>query len=233
MRGVSTSFAVTRPRSPAAHSRLTRVPYLLQPLSIQLDAFTLLSKSRTGSIQHATLAAESAYEACRACEAAHVGLEHELEDLAVEASLLQDAMRKRIYFVENQVRARPVTVMRGRLFELTASQLIQMVARKAKAIAPEQLEEFETAFRAFDKEGHNRLDLDQLSGALSSLGVSEVVSMVVLAAGLRRRNVLCSFFVRPRSQNLNDVCQDEEGLVTFEEYMRFMVRKDRFILPIP
>ena len=68
-----------------------------------------------------------------------------------------------------------------------------MVARKAKAVAPEQLEEFETAFRAFDKEGHNRLDLDQLSGALSSLGVSEVVSMVVLAAGLRRRNVLCSF----------------------------------------
>ncbi|KAG0666842.1 hypothetical protein C6P46_003552 [Rhodotorula mucilaginosa] len=146
------------------------------PLSIQLDAFTLLSKSRTGSVQQATLAAESAYEACRACEAAHAGLEHELEDLAVEASLLQDAMRKRIHFVENQ-----------------------MVARKAKAVAPEQLEEFETAFRAFDKEGHNRLDLDQLSGALSSLGVSEV--------------------------NLNDVCQDEEGLVTFEEYMRFMTER--------
>lgn len=53
-----------------------------------------------------------------------------------------------------------------------------MVARKAKAVAPEQLEEFETAFRAFDKEGHNRLDLDQLSGALSSLGVGEVVSSV-------------------------------------------------------
>lgn len=51
-----------------------------------------------------------------------------------------------------------------------------MVARRAKAVAPEQLEEFETAFRAFDKEGVNRLDLDQLSGALSSLGVGEVVS---------------------------------------------------------
>ena len=87
--------------------------------------------------------------------------------------------------------------MRGRLFELTASQLIQMVARKAKAIAPEQLEEFETAFRAFDKEGHNRLDLDQLSGALSSLGVSEVVSLVVLAARLRRGSALCSLSSTP------------------------------------
>lgn len=104
MRGVSISFAVTRPRSSAAQSRLTRLPSLLQPLSIQLDAFTLLSKSRAASVQQATLAAESTYEACRACEAAHVGLEHELEDLAVEASLLQDAMRKRIHFVENQVR---------------------------------------------------------------------------------------------------------------------------------
>ena len=106
-----------------------------------------------------------------------------------------------------------------------------MVARKAKAVAPEQLEEFETAFRAFDKEGHNRLDLDQLSGALSSLGVSEVVSLVLL----RRVCVegpCCAHF-RPCSQNLNAVCHDEEGLVTFEEYMRFMGREDRSIRSIP
>lgn len=50
-----------------------------------------------------------------------------------------------------------------------------MVARKAKAVSPEQLEEFDSAFRAFDKDGFNKLDLDQLSGALSSLGVGEVV----------------------------------------------------------
>jgi hypothetical protein len=97
-------FAATRPRP--LRSPLTDERSSSKPLSIQLDAFTLLSKSRTGSVQQATLAAESAYEACRACEAAHAGLEHELEDLAVEASLLQDAMRKRIHFVENQVRAR-------------------------------------------------------------------------------------------------------------------------------
>lgn len=55
--------------------------------------------------------------------------------------------------------------------------LLQMVARKAKAVSPEQLEELESAFRAFDKDSTNRLDLDELSGALSSLGVGEMVRL--------------------------------------------------------
>lgn len=51
-----------------------------------------------------------------------------------------------------------------------------MVARKASSVTPEQLEDFESAFRAFDKDGKNALDLDELAGALSSMGVLEVVS---------------------------------------------------------
>jgi Ca2+-binding EF-hand superfamily protein len=50
-----------------------------------------------------------------------------------------------------------------------------MVARKASSVTPEQLEDFESAFRAFDKNGKNALDLDELAGALSSMGVLEVV----------------------------------------------------------
>ncbi|GAA5985599.1 hypothetical protein JCM10908_007035 [Rhodotorula pacifica] len=146
------------------------------PLSTQLEAFSLLSNARLPALRQANAAVESAYGSCRACETAHTGMEQELEELAVETSMFQDALRKRIQFVENQ-----------------------MVARKAKAVAPEQLEEFETAFRAFDKDGVNKLDLDELSGALSSLGVGEV--------------------------NLNDVRQDEEGFVSFEEYMRFMTER--------
>lgn len=129
---VSVSFAVTRPRS-RHYSPLIRLPFLLQPLSIQLDAFTLLSKSRTGSIQHATLAAESAYEACRACQAAHAGLEQELEDLAVEASLLQDAMRKRIHFVENQVRE-PCPIERGKLYKLIVGHSYRWSPGKPKPL---------------------------------------------------------------------------------------------------
>lgn len=54
-----------------------------------------------------------------------------------------------------------------------------MVARKASSVTPEQLEDFESAFRAFDKDGKNALDLDELAGALSSMGVLEVVSAPV------------------------------------------------------
>lgn len=42
-------------------------------------------------------------------------------------------------------------------------------------VTPEKLEEFESAFRAFDKDYSNTLDTDELTGALRSLGVAEQV----------------------------------------------------------
>ena len=42
------------------------------------------------------------------------------------------------------------------------------------------MEEFESAFRAFDIDGSNSLDSDELAAALSSLGISEVVSPAVI-----------------------------------------------------
>lgn len=50
------------------------------------------------------------------------------------------------------------------------------MARSVKKVTPEQLEEFESAFRAFDIDGSNSLDSDELAAALRSLGISEVVS---------------------------------------------------------
>ncbi|GAA6026519.1 hypothetical protein JCM8202_002814 [Rhodotorula sphaerocarpa] len=147
-----------------------------QPLASQLEGFTALRLTRLAALEQAVRATRTALAACADCDAAHAGLELELEDLTVEVGLFEDALRRRLQFVENQ-----------------------MVARKAKAVSPEQLEEFDSAFRAFDKDGFNKLDLDQLSGALSSLGVGEV--------------------------NLEDVRQDEDGLVSFEEYMRFMTER--------
>ena len=47
-------------------------------------------------------------------------------------------------------------------------------------MTPEQLEEFESAFRAFDKDVSNSLDIDELSGALGSLGFEESVSRTFL-----------------------------------------------------
>jgi len=53
--------------------------------------------------------------------------------------------------------------------------ITQIVARKQTSLTSEQLEEFESAFRAFDKDGRNKLGLDELVGALRSLGVAEIV----------------------------------------------------------
>ena len=63
----------------------------------------------------------------------------------------------------------------------------QIVARRTTSLKPEQLEEFESAFRAFDKEGTNRLGLDELVGALGSLGVAEIVSLPQISAPLPHR----------------------------------------------
>lgn len=65
---------------------------------------------------------------------------------------------------------------------LTGIPIPQIVARKTTSLPPEQLEEFESAFKAFDKEGTNRLGVDELLGALGALGISEVVRPASLSA---------------------------------------------------
>lgn len=68
----------------------------------------------------------------------------------------------------------------------------QIVARKQTSLTPEQLEEFESAFRAFDKDGRNKLGLDELVGALRSLGVAEIVRPSSGSASLIQRSRLRS-----------------------------------------
>lgn len=50
------------------------------------------------------------------------------------------------------------------------------MARKATTVPAKDLEEFDSAFRSFDKDSRGSLDLDQLAGALGALGVAEIVS---------------------------------------------------------
>lgn len=58
--------------------------------------------------------------------------------------------------------------------------VLQITARSQTNITPEQLEEFESAFRAFDKNESNTLDFDELAGALSSLGIEQSVRFSTL-----------------------------------------------------
>ncbi|KAK4704874.1 hypothetical protein P7C70_g1343, partial [Phenoliferia sp. Uapishka_3] len=67
-------------------------------------------------------------------------------------------------------------------------------------VTPEQLEEFESAFRTFDKDLNNSLDADELVGALGSLGVSE--------------------------GDVTSLLADLDGAtVSFEAFIRYMVEK--------
>ncbi|GAA5930125.1 uncharacterized protein JCM15063_004723 [Sporobolomyces koalae] len=93
-----------------------------------------------------------------------------------ELNLLEKNLRIKISFIEHQI-----------------------VARRQTLLKPEQLEEFESAFRAFDKDERNKLDMDQLVGALGSLGVAEI--------------------------NLEDIQTDENEQVEFQEFIRFLTER--------
>ncbi|GAA6010630.1 hypothetical protein JCM11491_003001 [Sporobolomyces phaffii] len=101
---------------------------------------------------------------------------HSAQGLRFEFDLVESTLAAKIAFLENQI-----------------------VARKQTLLKPEQLEEFESAFRAFDKDSRNRLGLDELVGAFGSLGVAEI--------------------------NLEEIHQDENDEVSFEEFIRFLTAR--------
>lgn len=88
------------------------------------------------------------------------------DDLSFELDQVSHDILGRRLFVENQV---------GRILMRTeGNDLIcapQIVARSVTNVTPEQLEEYESTFRAFDKDQSNTLNRDELQGALNSLGV--------------------------------------------------------------
>ncbi|BGO95730.1 hypothetical protein NBRC10512_001564 [Rhodotorula toruloides] len=149
-----------------------------ESLTAQLDSFHHISSAILPSLSRSLDDVRAAEDACRECEALEAGVDGtccSADELGVEVDCVQQAIKKRLAFIENQ-----------------------MVARKASSVTSEQLEDFESAFRAFDKDGKNALDLDELAGALSSMGVLEV--------------------------NLDGVKQ-VDGLVSFEEYIRLMTER--------
>ncbi|KAM0755557.1 actinin-like protein [Meredithblackwellia eburnea MCA 4105] len=120
------------------------------PLEVQLDSVTRLLQNveRMAPALEPISAAEQALIECNVDENDHTIYSY--EDLAFEYGQLSSDVTSRKAFIENQV-----------------------VARSMTNITPELLEEFESAFRAFDKDLSNTLDADELAGALRSLGVGE------------------------------------------------------------
>nr|CAG8587834.1 2247_t:CDS:10 [Entrophospora candida] len=71
-----------------------------------------------------------------------------VDDLKFELGLVQQAVTKKISFIENQI-----------------------VSRNMTNLTPAQLEEFESTFRHFDKDSSNTLNLYEFKAALASLGI--------------------------------------------------------------
>lgn len=102
------------------------------------------------------------------------------DELAYELGLVRSSVQKKLAFLENQ-----------------------MVARNMTNLTPIQLEEFESVFRHFDRDGSNSLQELEFSAALASLG------LVYDEGEMHERFV--------------EVSGGRGGQVSFEQFIRFMV----------
>ncbi|KAK4047110.1 hypothetical protein OIO90_006312 [Microbotryomycetes sp. JL221] len=75
----------------------------------------------------------------------------------------------------------------------------QMVARRKTDVSARDLEDFDSAFRSFDKDGVGSLTVDQLAGALGALGVVEI--------------------------DLEEIHAQVGDVVNYDEFIQFMVSR--------
>ncbi|SCV68106.1 BQ2448_227 [Microbotryum intermedium] len=156
-----------------------RLSGLSGPLDSQLEC-TCMVLSALPTLADDLDAVQAAEESVLACEISPLdsrGTVHSHESLAFELKLIASSAKGRIAFIDNQI-----------------------IARKASSASPEEMEEFESVFRAFDKDGDNHLALEELEGALGALGISEI--------------------------NLAEMHDPNQGeLVSFSEFIAFLIQR--------
>ena len=101
------------------------------------------------------------------------------DELSYELGLVKSSVAKKLSFLENQ-----------------------MVARNMTNLTPIQLEEFESVFRHFDRDGSNSLQELEFSAALASLGL---------------------VYDEDEMHEIFERVGGRKEYVTFEEFIRFMV----------
>lgn len=122
------------------------------------------------------------------------------DELLYELSLVKTSVSKKLTFLENQ-----------------------MVARSMTNLTPIQLEEFESVFRHFDRDGSNTLQELEFSAALASLGLvydegeMHDVYREVCCKGLKAENQANGAVTAGVRRQ-----REKEG-VGFEQFIRFMV----------
>ncbi|KAI8089792.1 actinin-like protein [Halteromyces radiatus] len=104
---------------------------------------------------------------------------YSVEDLTFGLDLLQQAIQKKNAFIQNQI-----------------------VSRNMTNLTPAQLEEFEQAFRHFDKDNSNTLSATEFNAALASLGI---------------------FYDDDAFDQVFSRVADRQEQASFEQFIRFMV----------
>ncbi|KAJ9638542.1 uncharacterized protein PV06_09571 [Exophiala oligosperma] len=116
------------------------------------------------------------------------------DELMYELSLVKTSVQKKLTFLENQ-----------------------MVARNMTNLTPIQLEEFESVFRHFDREGNNTLSELEFSAALASLG------LVYDEEEMHDKYLeVCHTGIDPSMSPVSRRQREARG-VGFEQFIRFMV----------
>jgi len=164
----------------ALHTLSTSISGLEGEVEDQLTHTTRISESLAPLDQYLTLIARLDEQ----CEEANIEendfTTYTYDELAYELGLVKSSVQKKLAFLENQ-----------------------MVARSMTNLTPIQLEEFESVFRHFDRDGSNSLQELEFSAALASLG------LVYDEGEMHERFV--------------EVSGRPGGSVTFEQFIRFMV----------
>ncbi|KAK5149157.1 hypothetical protein LTR04_007406 [Oleoguttula sp. CCFEE 6159] len=119
------------------------------------------------------------------------------DELEYELSLVKSSVSKKLAFLENQ-----------------------MVARNMTNLTPIQLEEFESVFRHFDKDGKNSLQEPEFSAALASLGLiydEAEMHCKYLATSEGRKSVSFEQFIRFMVDVTEDQNTAEQVFESFKE----------------
>ncbi|RMZ78664.1 hypothetical protein DV738_g3787, partial [Chaetothyriales sp. CBS 135597] len=116
------------------------------------------------------------------------------DELVYELGLVKQSVQKKLTFLENQ-----------------------SVARSMTNLTPIQLEEFESVFRHFDRDGTNTLQELEFSAALASLG------LVYDELEMHEKYVeVCHSGIDPSASPISRRQRESRG-VGFEQFIRFMV----------
>ncbi|KAF2861994.1 alpha-actinin, sarcomeric [Piedraia hortae CBS 480.64] len=110
------------------------------------------------------------------------------DELVYELSLVKTSVQKKLAFLENQI-----------------------VARNMTNLTPVQLEEFESVFRHFDRDGSNSLQELEFSAAVASLGL------------VYDEEEMHSTFMAVAGAGTTSATSSSPPSVTFEQFIHFMV----------